>query len=249
MNKIVLMALVLTVTSIIALTIYFIPFFSKKKIRKGKFDLLQFINLFFAPLLIIPIFYFFRQMISQNPEVVTIRYPKYVSEIVFLTLLYFMVLGNGIHAVSVVLSKHMKDLRKHSVWEINEFFHHAFSHLIIFVPSVIFLFSLAIYEINRPNLPLTNIEVLILVISGILVGIVLGMASIEGSIAKIMFIEIIILLLLIPLIFVFFNLDFRRFPFTIFVESLYITTAFFIALYGLKRKGFPEIVPHHFFED
>ena len=126
MNKIVLLSMTSAITLLVFFIMYLIPYFSRKKMTEGKFDAQQFMNLFFSPLLIIPILYFIREIIVRNPAVITIPTPRYVTELSFLFLLYLMILGNGIHSVSVVLSKHMKKLKKQKVWEVNEFFHNAF---------------------------------------------------------------------------------------------------------------------------
>ena len=250
MNRIVLLSFALTLTVVSFLILYLIPYFSKKKIRKGKFDLLQFLKLFFAPILIIPMSYFFKQIIDLNPYTNTLTFPKHVSELIFLILLYFLILGNGIHAVSVVLSKYMKNLRKHRIWEINEFFHNAFSHFLMTGSAALILFSFAVYEVNRPNIILiTNLELAILVISGVVFGIIFGFASIEGSIPQVMFYLLYLLSLMLPFIFIRFNLNYRLFPFTTFVETMFITSVIMISFYKYKREGFPEVVPHHFFED
>ena len=250
MNRIVLISFALTLTLVFFLILYLIPYFSKKKIRKGKFDLLQFLKLFFAPVLIIPMTYFLKQIIELNAYVQTITFPKYVSELVFLTLLYFLILGNGIHAVSVVLSKHMRNLKSHRIWEINEYFHNAFSHFLATASAALILFSFAVYEINRPNIIfINNFELAILVISGVVFGIILSFASIEGSIPQVMFYLLYLLSLMLPFIFIRFNLNYRLFPFTTFVETMFITSVIMISFYKYKIKGFPEIVPQHFFED
>ena len=66
MNTIVMMTLLCTIAFVIFMIIYLTPYFSKKQIKNGKFDILQFINLFFAPILVIPFFYYLRKIIFQN---------------------------------------------------------------------------------------------------------------------------------------------------------------------------------------
>ncbi len=250
MNRIVTLCLTLTIAGVFFAILYLIPYFSKKKLHKGKFDILQFINLFFSPLLIIPIFYFFKQIIDSNPYTSTITFPKHVSELIFLILLYFLILGNGIHAVSVVLSKHMKSLREHRIWKTNEFFHQEFSHFLMTASAVLILFSFTIYEVNRPSLVLlTYVEIAILIISGFVTGLILGLASIEGRIPQTMFYLLCALSLILPFLFIRFNLNYRQFPFTTFVETMFISAVIMISFYKYKKEGFPEIVPHHFFDD
>lgn len=250
MNKVVLLSLSLAITGVIFFLIYLIPYFSKKKIRAGKFDVWQFIKLFFAPVLIIPIFYFFKQIIDENPYSPVLNFPEHFTQLTFLILIYFLILGNGIHAVAVVLSKHMKNLRKHKLWEINEFFHHSFSHFLMTASAALIFFSFAIYEINRPSLiPLTDMDVLILVISGIISGIIMGFAAIEGRIAYPMFFLMYLLSILLPIFFLRFDLNYKLFPLASFVEAMYLVGIFTISLYKYKKKGFPEIVPQNFFED
>jgi len=250
MNRIVTLCFTLTVAGIFFAILYLTPYFSKKKLHKGKFDVLQFINLFFSPILIIPIFYFFKQIIDSNVYTNTIIFPKHASELIFLLLLYFLILGNGIHAVSVVLSKHMKSLTKHRVWEINEFFHQSFSHFLMTASAALIFFSFAIYEINRPSPILLNyVEIIILIISGLIVGSILGLASIEGGIPQTMFYLLFLLSLILPFVFIRFNLDYRQFPFTTFVETMFISAVIMISFYKYKKEGFPEIVPHNFFDD
>jgi len=249
MNNVVLLGFTATLSAISFAAIYFIPYFSKKPLRKGKFDGWQFVKIFFSPILVIPIFYFLYRMITSNPENPVIYIPKYMSDLSFLFFFYFLVLGNGIHAVSVVLSKHMKNLQKHTVWEVNEFFHHAFSHFLIEFSAIMLVFTYVILEINHPSiLMLTNLEILLILVSGIIIGIILGLASIEGSIANSMFLIFYILSLAIPFIFIKFNLDFRFFPFASIVETMLITSVVCILFYRHYKKGFPEIVPQYFFE-
>ena len=165
-------------------------------------------------------------------------------------LLYFMVLGNGIHSVAVVLSKHMKDLRKHRVWQITEYFHHEFSHLLITVSAVCIMFSYVILEVNRPNVfPLTTLEIVILIVCGLVAGVILGLAAVEGSVAVPMFYLLYGLSLLLPIIFVKFDLNYRFFPYSTYMETVFITAVITLSGYKYKRKGFVEIVPQYFFEE
>ena len=250
MNKIVILTSVLSLTTTIFLFMYLIPYFSKKKIRQGKFDLFQFLNLFFAPVLVIPMLYFLKRIIETNPSNYVFIWTKYLAELIFLALIYLLVLGLGIHASAVVISKHMKDLSKHKAWEITEFFHHQFSHLLITASAVFIMFSFAILEINRPNLiPLADFELVILLTSGIVVGIILGIASIEGSIPNLMLLLLYVLSLAVPFIFVKHNLNYRLFPFTTYIETVYIVSVITLLFYRHKKKGFPEIVPQYFFDE
>jgi hypothetical protein len=144
----------------------------------------------------------------------------------------------------------MKKLKKEKVWEINEFFHHKFSHFLITGSAVLIFFSFAMYELNRPSLvPLLDYEILILVISGILGGIVVALSSIEGRIAHSMFFLAYVLSIILVIIFIRFNLNFRLFPLTLFVETMYVTKIFAVSIYKYKKKGLPEIVPPIFFDD
>lgn len=250
MNKVVLLSLALSATMLLFLVIYLTPFFSKKKIRQGKFDLLQFINLFFTPLLMLPLFYFFREILLKNPQNAYLAMPRYFTEISFMFMLYLLVLGHGIHSVSVVLSKNMKDLQKHKVWQANEFFHHRFSHMLITVSAVLMITSYVVMEINHMDpVPMTGAETILIILAGIVMGIILGLASIEGSIPKEMFALICALALFIAFAFVRFGLDYRHFPFSVYVETMYISAIIMMMLYRYKRKGYPEIVPQYFFED
>jgi hypothetical protein len=249
MNSVVLLCLTLALTLVSFLIVYLTPYFSKKKIRHGKFDLLQFLNMFFTPILMIPLFYFFKTIVSSSPEQRVIFIPRYVSDIGFMLILYMFVLGNGIHSVSVILSKHMKDLQKHRVWEINEFFHNKFSHILTFVSAVLILSSFAVMEINHPTTsPLSGFEVSLLIFSGIIAGVIVGMGSVEGSIPREMFFLIYSFALLFPFVFFKLDLDFRFFPYTTFVETIYITAVIVLSFYKYKKKNFKEIVPHYFFD-
>jgi hypothetical protein len=249
MNKIVLLSVTCAITLLVFFIIYLVPYFSKKKIREGKFDVQQFINLFFTPLLVIPILYFIKELILRNPAIVTIHTPKYINELAFLFLLYFMILGNGIHSVSVVLSKHMKRLKGQKIWEVNEFFHNAFSHFLITFSGVFILFSFVIMEINHPSTtPLTRMELILVLVSGIVTGVILGLGCIEGSIAFFMLPILYLLSLILPFIFMRHSLDFRFFPFTSFMEVVFTTSAVTMFVYRKIKKGFPEIVPQYFFD-
>jgi hypothetical protein len=249
MNSVVLLSLTLALSLLFFSIMYLTPYFSHKKIRHGKFDLLQFLNMFFTPLLLIPLFYFLRRIVSSSPEQRVIFVPAYISDMGFMLILYFFILGNGIHSVTVILSKHMKDLQKHRVWEINEFFHNKFSHMLFTVSAVLMLSSYVVMEINHPTVAmLTSLEVSILIFSGIITGAVLGMGSVEGSVPREMFFIIYSFALLIPFLFSKFNLDFRFFPYTTFVETIYVTAVIFLSFYKYKKKGYPELVPHSFFD-
>ncbi|MFH2020458.1 MAG: hypothetical protein ABIJ34_03530 [archaeon] len=249
MNKVVLLCMSVAISVIIFFVLYLIPYFSKKKIRQGKFDIQQFLNLFVSPILIIPFLYFLRQIIIQTQYKMIIYTPKYINELMFLLLLYFMIMGNSIHSVSVVLSKHMKNMKKEKVWEINEFFHNAFSHFLLTASAVFILLSFAILEINHPALvPISNLEIAILIVCGVVFGIILGIASIEGSVPHLMLPVIYILSLMIPFIFIKHNLDFIYFPFTTFVETAFAAGGITIFIYRKLKNGYPEIVPQHFFD-
>lgn len=250
MNRIVLITLGMTVTYLIFLFMFLSPRVQKKKIRHGKFDLYQFLLLFFAPVLIIPTFYFLRRIIIANPSKDIIPMSSVVFELFFMTLLYALSLGNGIHSVSVILQKHMKDLRKHNVWKINEFFHNAFSHLLLTVPAVLILFLYVLLEINRPNaVMMTRFEIIIQMLCGFIMGIGVGVASTEGSIPRIMFYLNYFLSMAIPFIFIFNSLDYRYYPFSTMMEMVYIGAVFTFTFYRYKLKGFPEMVPHYFFDE
>lgn len=250
MNSVVLLCLTLALSLVFFSILYLTPYFSKKKIRHGKFDLLQFLNMFFTPLLLIPLFYFFRWVVSSSPEHRVIFIPRFVSDIGFMLLLYMFVLGNGIHSVSAILSKHMKDLQKHKVWQINEYFHNKFSHLLAFVSGILILSSYVVMEINHPTVaPLTNLDIFILIASGIITGAVFGMGSVEGSVPREMFFIMYSFGLLIPFVFYRLGLDFRFFPYTTFVETIYISAIIVLSFYKYKKKGYPEIVPHYFFDN
>lgn len=249
MNKIVMICIGFTIALITFFIIYLTPYFSKKKIRKGKFDLLQFVTLFFSPIVIIPLMYFLRKIINTNPSNFIIIFPEATNELLFLFLVYFFILGLGIHSVSVILSKHMKDLKKHKIWEINEFFHNKFSHFLITASAVLILLGYSIMEINHPNvISITRIETIIILISSTLCGIILGIGSIEGSIPKFMIAINYILSMVIPFMFIRYKLDYRFFPFSTFIEIMYIVSVATILLYKKFRKGFPEIVPQYFFD-
>ena len=117
------------------------------------------------------------------------------------------------------------------------------------VSAVLMLSSYVVMEINHPTVSmLTNLEVFILIFSGIITGAVLGMGSVEGSVPREMFFIIYFFALLIPLAFYRFDLDFRFFPYTTFVETIYVTAIIFLSFYKYKKKGYPEIVPHSFFD-
>jgi hypothetical protein len=250
MNTIVMMTLLCTIAFVIFMIIYLTPYFSKKQIKNGKFDILQFINLFFAPILVIPFFYYLRKIIFQNLNINLIRINSDIFDLVFLFILYFLVLGNSIHSVCVILSKHMKDIEKHKVWKINEFFHNTFSHFFLTVSAMLMFFLFVILEINRPLLyPINHIEVIILIVCGIIFGIVLGIGSTEGSIPRLMFYIFYMLSMIIAGVVIYHNLFFRHYPYTIFIETTFVTAIITLSFYKYKLKGFPEIVDHIFFDE
>jgi hypothetical protein len=221
-----------------------------KKIRQGKFDLYQFMLMFFAPLLIIPTFYFLRKIILSNQEVHILYFSNILFDLAFMALFYIIALGNGIHSVSVILSKHMKKLRKENVWKINEFFHNAFSHVLLTAPSVLILFLYVLLEINHPNpVMLAPAELAILVICGLLLGIGVGIASTEGSIPRLMFYLSYLLSMSIPFVFIMNDLDFRYYPLSTLMEMVYVGSVFTLSFYKYKLKGFKEMVPHYFFDE
>lgn len=249
MNKVVLICMAISVTMVFLAVLYLTPYFSSKKVKQGRFDLLQFINLFFVPVLIIPLFYFLKRVITTNPAATALNLPKSVSEIIFLIFLYFLILGYGIHGVAVVVAKHMKDLKHHRVWGIVEFFHHAFSHLLITVSAVMIIASFSVIEINHPGtVPMRETELALVVASGIVLGIVLALASVEGRIAKPVFYLLFALILAILAVLNRKDVEYRYLPFTSYVGMMLITALFALAVYGYRKKGWPEIVGHSFFD-
>lgn len=252
MNTIVIMTLLSTIVFVIFMIIYLTPYFSKKQIKSGKFDILQFLNLFFAPVLVIPFFYYLRKIIFKNPNINLIRLNSDIFDLIFLLILYFIVLGNSIHSVCVILQKHMKDLKKkkHKVWAINDFFHGTFSHFFLTVSAVIMFFFFTILELNRPLLyPVSHVEVIILIVCGIIMGVVMGIGSTEGSIPRLMFYIFYLLSILIAGIFIYHNLFFRHYPFTIFMETVFVSAIITLSFYKYKLKGFPEMVDYIFFDE
>lgn len=249
MNPIVFLALVLTIVYSFFLALFLTPKAHKKKIKHGKFDLFQFMLLFFAPMIVIPALYFLKRIIISSAKLEVFSFPIIWFDLFFFLLIYFLILGNGIHSVSVINQKHMKDLRKHNLWKINEFFHNSFSHFLITIPAMLILFLYSLLEINHPVSAITSMEIWIILLCGILLGIGTGIACTEGSIPKVMFYVIFSLSIIIPLIFVSKNLDFRNYPFSTLTETLYISAVITLSFYKYKLKGFPEMVPHYFFDD
>jgi hypothetical protein len=250
MNPIVMLTLFTTISLFIFMIIFLTPYFSKKQIKSGKFDALQFINLFLAPILIIPTFYYIKKIIMSNPHVGSININQDLFNLIFLAILYFLILGNGIHSVTVILSKHMKKLRKEKVWQVNEFFHNEFSHLLITASAAIMFFFFIILELNRPLIhPLSLVEIIIQVVCGVIIGIILGIGSTEGSIPKSMFYIFYILSLIVSILFIYNGFNFRLYPFSIFMETVYIFAILTLSFYKYKIKGFPEMVGHIFFDE
>jgi len=248
MNDVVKLCVAYTLGILLFFIIYFIPYFSTKKIKKGKFDILQFIQIFLTPVVVIPYIYFLRNAIIDNTFVLNISLPKYIGEMLVMGFMYFFVVGLGIHATSVLLLKHMKDLKRHKVWEVNEYFHNKFSHLMIFTSAALVFFSFALIELNYPTSLLTKFEIQSLVVCGIVSGIILGIGSVEGSVPKSMGLLIYILSMILGATVIINKIDYHYFPYTIFVEIMFATSILTILLYRYVRKGFPEIVPNYFFD-
>jgi hypothetical protein len=231
------------------LLMFLSPKTHKKKIRHGKFDLFQFMLLFFAPIFVIPAFYFLKRVIVSNPNIGILNFPAIIFDLIFIMFLYLLILGNGIHSVSVILQKHMKDLRNHDIWKINEFFHNSFSHMLMTIPSVLILFLYVLLEINHPTDALLGIEIIILLFCGALIGIGTGIACTEGSIPRRMFYVLYILSLAIPFIFISNGLNYKFYPFSTFMEVVYVFSVITLSFYKYRLNGFPEIVPHYFFDE
>jgi hypothetical protein len=142
----------------------------------------------------------------------------------------------------------MKNLKNHKVWEINEFFHNGLSHTLLMVPSAFLIAAFAFFEINHPTvIPLNNIEIVMLLFSGVVTGIIFAFASKEGSVGNLMFYVCYLVSMAIPFSFIRFNLDFRFYPANTFVEILFIVSVITLGFY--KKKGFVELVPHLFFDE
>ena len=249
MNPVVLSILAICVSLALIQIIYFIPFFDKKKIKNGKFNLTQFLYSLVIPAFAIPGMYVIKKAITSNPKKEVITINPGMLEILFLTMVYFSAVGNGIHSLSVILAKNMNGLTKHKAWDINEFFHHKFSHLLLSVPLLIIFLIFAIFEINHPGIKLTHFEVLIITISSIVSGVVLGLFAIEGSIPKEMLLVSSFSGIFVTLLLMKYNLNVTEFPFTMFVLSTISSSIVTTVSYRYLRSSYDEIIDHTFLED
>ena len=196
------------------------------------------------PLALLPMFQLYR-VIDRKPDIVLLP----LESDVLLFLLFFIAtiisLGNGMHLAAVSIDRKTIDLTEEEkdLLHVIDFFHHSFSHAFIFIPILIGTFLYLLFEINHPELnALPNWQIYALAFFGLVVGLVFGMAVIEGS-GAVLFIPILAIILLVTVILdKYLHLDLRRLPLMIFLGTSYMTHLLLLLVWGFHYRGWPEVI-------
>ena len=195
--------------------------------------------------LIFPMFGYFalvlivRNIVSRNRlDILDFDDLTFASFFVFFVMYAFV--GNSIHFVGKVLSRHITPNRHARIHQINEIFHGKLSHYLFFVSTVLAIFTLALWEINHPLLDVNEITQVAKNMT-IFFGSLLGYSSAKaifntsgwfGGYNKPLFFLISFLLGLLLMIFSAFRLNLVYYPVNLFVISMFAT---FVAVFLFRQ--------------
>lgn len=247
-NSIIHSLLVITFFGLLVVGLFYRLSFSSRTLFKGRMRLLQFLlGLVMPPLILLPIFQIYR-VLERAPFFPLIP----MSDDGFLFIIFLLIVwasvGNGMHVAGVSI-----DYKAQNLDELDEderalilaidFFHHSFSHFLVNLPILIMTFVFFLFEINHHgSVFLDSGQTLLLIAAGCFFGLLYGLSVVEGGGWYTVMPLQVLFMIIIPLVFGFFNLPLFLAPVGFFFWVSYIFGFAFLFFWGIYHRGFPEIM-------
>lgn len=215
--------------------------FSKKKIFHNV-DIAQILTLFVPPVIFAIFFLYLGLSVSSNPRMNITEIQDGIFIILLGIFLVIGAVGNGAHFTAKCLSNYLKKSNAKKAKKANYFFHIDFGHNIVYIFTFLLIALGILFEFHHPSITrLSGLEILIILISGILLGFVWTHSITYSSVDKKYYIAFGGLLIFIFLIiYSEYSLNLSYLPYSVFLYSCLATIAILLSiiLFFEKRKIF-----------
>ncbi|MCL5004017.1 MAG: hypothetical protein M1352_01970 [Patescibacteria group bacterium] len=247
-NPVISVLIFFTLGALLLSVLFYRLSFSERMLFKGRLPILQFLlGVVAPPIMLLPVFQLYR-LIERNPLVSSLP----ISDEAYLFFIFCLValgsVGNGMHVAGLSIDYKAQNLDgleedEKALIRVVDFFHHGFSHLMVYLPLELATFVFLMFELNHPGVVFMNIfQVISIGLAGTVFGLACGLSVIEGSGYRVIIPLNVVLVLAAASLVIRTNVSIFLLPTAFYMSTSYITGFLVLVSWGLYHRGFPEIM-------